>query len=484
MSLKKRQRGVSVRNLLLVVLLTALVFQASSCGTNSNNSVCTLRLVIECTPTSLNPHTVTDHDSRYILSCCSTPLVRRVNGSETSSWKFEAATEITDVTSELSRETRTIWSIKGDNGRAFRITLDPRLCWDDGTPITAEDYVASMELLLSPERHNPNAKLFTKGNTAIKNGSEYYDSGAPVLKPVVTPYTDAAEADYSFDINSGVVFFPLFTGTTLSSVTVREYAERGLLSHEIYDKLLSYADAYGLVPYSSSTRDIVHEAIKEIVAALGVFYDEEILKESLVLQNGNEHIVPFSEVGIFTEDDISFIYITEQPAKMDEVLSLLENIWLVRTDLYDEEVDEDSEADKTHYGTSAESFSSFGPYMIEKITNEGITLKRNPNWCERSLADEKEEYQADRVVFRVLSYSDSISGFFAGTIDVLTLRDAEAESFIASGLTPLSDDGNSFASSRVKVSADDPVRTCSFRMNDEEWKSFLLSHSGTALPGE
>lgn len=59
----------------------------------------------------------------------------------------------------------------------WQITLDERACWQDGTPITAEDMVQSMKYGLDPlMMHQPCANL-AQGTINIKNAQEYYMQG-------------------------------------------------------------------------------------------------------------------------------------------------------------------------------------------------------------------------------------------------------------------------------------------------------------------
>ena len=57
-----------------------------------------------------------------------------------------------DVTADYVGEE---WNIEeGETARAWKFTLRSDLKWQDGTPITAQDYVTSAELLLNPQAQN------------------------------------------------------------------------------------------------------------------------------------------------------------------------------------------------------------------------------------------------------------------------------------------------------------------------------------------
>ncbi len=463
----KKRLSFSAEYILLFLLLTSIVMQLSSCTLNHPKSSYTLRLGIEKFPSSLNPHKTASSEEQLISSCLSIPLVEKCENEDNIAWRYEAAQEITDVTSELTDELRIKWTITENSGRAFRITLNPLVQWEDGSSVTAEEYIASMEKLLSPNNLNPNAISFTEGKVAIKNGAAFRNSGKPKLAPVVPPYDDASQADYSFDINSKTAFFPLYASMTLTDITVKDFFSRGMVSKALYEKLVDSADDYGLIPYTQTTKQNIENMVKEISAALGLSFEDELLKESLVKIEGKEKTLPFTDVGLFLENEHSFLYITEKKAELNDIFSCFETVWLTREGDF---TDDDKKDPIIAF--------SFGPYRIDKHTDREIVLGRNPYWNGNSTAEENRHYQADRIVFTIISYENSITEYLNGKLDMIRLRDADAKAFCKSGFVAYDKDHSIFISPRLIMDPEDPVRSSSFLMNDSEWASYLLSHGG------
>ena len=73
------------------------------------------------------------------------------------------------------------WGIPADakngDGWAYKIKLRDDLRWEDGTPITAQDYVDSFQLLLSPEMKNYRASDKYEGTMTTVNSENYYWQG-------------------------------------------------------------------------------------------------------------------------------------------------------------------------------------------------------------------------------------------------------------------------------------------------------------------
>lgn len=85
-----------------------------------------------------------------------------------------AADEPKDVTAELAGQ----YGIKaGDLERAYVIKLREDLRWEDGTPITAVDFVESAKRLLDPKAQNYRADNFYGGSVVIHNAENYLKQG-------------------------------------------------------------------------------------------------------------------------------------------------------------------------------------------------------------------------------------------------------------------------------------------------------------------
>ena len=86
---------------------------------------------------------------------------------------YSAATKLEDVTSEVDAKWGYTAEQKEEGGYAWKITLRKDLKWDDGTAITAADFVYSMQQLLDPAFMNFRANTYYD-TLMIKNSKAYF----------------------------------------------------------------------------------------------------------------------------------------------------------------------------------------------------------------------------------------------------------------------------------------------------------------------
>ena len=94
---------------------------------------------------------------------------------------YSAATGIEDVTADVDAKWGYTDEQKADGGYAWKITLRDDLKWDDGTAITAADFVYSMKEQLNPKFMNFRANTYY--DTLMLHGAKaYFNSGAPIYE--------------------------------------------------------------------------------------------------------------------------------------------------------------------------------------------------------------------------------------------------------------------------------------------------------------
>ena len=110
-----------------------------------------------------------------------------------------AVGEPVDVTAEYVGED---WGIaEGDKAKAWKITLRNDIKWEDGTAITAVDFVESAKRLLNPVANNYRADSLYSGNMVIHNAKNHFYSGKEVQLDATEVYTE-----YSADYDNNLVF--------------------------------------------------------------------------------------------------------------------------------------------------------------------------------------------------------------------------------------------------------------------------------------
>ena len=86
---------------------------------------------------------------------------------------YSAATKLEDITATVDAKWGYTDAQKAEGGYAWKITLRDDLKWDDGTAITAADFVYSMQQLLDPAFMNFRANTYYD-TLMIKNSKAYF----------------------------------------------------------------------------------------------------------------------------------------------------------------------------------------------------------------------------------------------------------------------------------------------------------------------
>ena len=399
-----------------------------------------------------NPHTWETSADSLIQSYTASPLVAMsILDSEKGiyQWVYEMATSISDVTKE-HKEDLTEYNVtlqKGktadttQSGFVFEIALNPKAKWEDGTPITADDYLYSMEQLLNPKMRNYRANLYYAGESAVAGGSDYYHSGEPIYRAVVPPYGDGAVPDYSFDLSAREVYIHLTTrDMTFAPQSFGEMVSKGSIDADLYGSISEEANPYGYVKVTAANR----EAILALIDAYCKAYDrsvyeadgsvnEDIYKEFLFYDTGKfSEQVEFERVGCYKVDRYTIRYVTQNYIDFNYFLTSCTTNWLVKKDLYEANKDQSGELVTTRYGTSKDTYSSTGPYKIDSLqTDKQIVFTRNEHWYgwERdeqgnlySMTDFEvdgkrvEQYQTTKVVINVMDQSTAKQAFLKGEL--------------------------------------------------------------------
>ena len=80
-----------------------------------------------------------------------------------------------DVTKEYAGNKKYGVPASAKNGWAWRVKLIENATWEDGEPITSEDFVYSMQQFLNPEMKNYRASNWYEGIFSLANAKGYYD---------------------------------------------------------------------------------------------------------------------------------------------------------------------------------------------------------------------------------------------------------------------------------------------------------------------
>ena len=242
-------------------LLAALLAVASlaSCG-ETVRGVCTYNTYTSVSPSNWNELTYQDNNDTQIMSY--------ISGSFFSfDFKFDADGEIVpgqfvvnydgaekleDVTSEYAGEYGV--PAEAESQYAYKITLRDTLKWDDGTAITAEDFVYTMKEQLNPAAKHYRADSFYNSGTVIHKARNYVFQGSTVTEDnnvtgAIASTEDLVKgSDGKYTFNGQRAMFAVGAASDwCGGNSLADYAGAGYLNVDKFKVLYAMCDAEGYV---------------------------------------------------------------------------------------------------------------------------------------------------------------------------------------------------------------------------------------------
>ena len=329
--------------------------------------------------------------------------------------EYAAATMLEDVTARYAAKYRFNAE---DKGYVWKITLREDLVWDDGTPITAADFVYSMKEQLNPLFRNYRADSYYNSGTVIHNAQGYAKQGLVVDETVSNLFSGIAAAkeagytDLYLDMNAVNVAFGEWFGGSYAQVK-----EAGLL--DFYFMMYENGEALGQNFFAKYDLEVAENGQILVTDEMIADYakcdnwdavpDADVAKLSVI----NGYVYPeidFEDVGIFVGDnEYELVLVLDKALPLlneDGTLSYIAayefSLPLVKRDLYEmckKAPDTNYGVWTTDYNTSVETSASWGPYKLtEYIQGEKYVLERNENWYGYSADIYEGQYQTDRIV--------------------------------------------------------------------------------------
>ena len=451
---------MKMKRYVAVAMAVATTVALASCTQNNENPKAhTYNTYSTALGSNWNPHTWETSADSAIQGYITSPFVDiSIKNSKTQEyqWVYEMATKVEDVTADRKEDltkyncnlgSKTLDSI--ESGYVFEITLNENAKFDDGTKITADDYVKSMELLLNSSMRNYRANTYYSGTSAIAGGKKYFDSEAPIYEPIVPAYEE--EGDYSFDMTNNKVYLNVDS----NEMRIASYSFADMVDYNIVnaDDLTKFGDAnaYGYYEYNDNTKEAMYKVMDQYLSGFGasIYTDEaktqvnmEYVMEFLFYNTGKKgEKFEFSGVGIYKVSDYKFRYVCESYIEKNYFLSSLTSNWLVKTDVYEKLYDTTGELKTTTYCTSKDTSPSYGPYKIESLQDaKQLVLTRNENWygyerdADGNLVKDEDgnlvsytnfkvdgkterQYLTDKIVIDVMTDETAKQKFLKGEID-------------------------------------------------------------------
>ena len=344
---------------------------------------------------------------------------------------YSAATKLEDITATVDAKWGYTDDQKAEGGYAWKITLRDDLKWDDGTAITAADFVYSMQQLLDPAFMNFRANTYYD-TLMIKNSKAYffqnqegtYETIGGRGYASVQAAIDAGETVYANAWN-------MWGAAGYTDANGNECPEWVAITDETV-----YNNADGSDPVSGKFLYDNYGAYLEP----GTGYDAAVYVE-----NTNRNVA-WDSVGIYSIDDENAIVLCLDKAysflKEDGSLSVwapyyFSSLPVVHKAKY--EASKIAPADgatlwTSNYNSSLETTASWGPYKLAEFeAGSHYKLVKNENWYGWNLDQYANQYNITAINCRkVEEFATKWMGFLNGSYDDASLQTENVAEYLDS----------------------------------------------------
>ena len=443
----------------VVALITAMLFTAVlilpvlvACNNNndSGEATYTYNEYISQSPRSWNTHNATTDTDTYIQGYTEIGLYDFTLSEDKTTYAFVDEMATGDPVDVTSRYAGRYGIAANESGKAWEITLNPDATWENGTAITAEDYVWSMERVLSPDMKNSAAATYITGDYKIYNANNYYSYGTTESYFAIndTEYTDAqleqfvADGTLYLSLTENVIYQPS-DGSMGFSYSLSEWHdlqpsffedETGADCYPTLEAALTNVNEFGYAQITDSNFDTVKSCLNVLYNNMSAYIPSWYCTLSLLSYESVEK-TPFDDVGIFaTSNNTKFVLVFVNPLSQWDVKYLLTDNWIVYRPYYEAGYSTQGSLTVTNYGTTSGQYMGYGPYKLQSYqTDSQITFTRNENWYgykEGATNYHPGQFQTDRIVCRIISdQNTALLEFEAGNLDSVRLNANNMEQY-------------------------------------------------------
>lgn len=389
-------------------------------------------------PTNWNPHVYQTSTDSEILTYTEKGFYGFDYNETKDGYKIipEMASDFpTDVTSQYVGQ---YGIVEGDTAKAWQIPLNMDAKYDNGDPITAADYVKSLELLLNPAAANYRADSVYSGNLKIYNAENYYKQGSTVMEASDKIFADWADASAN---NADALIFDLehsFIGNYINS---QGYGtESYLTKYDGYNGLASALWGFDKAQLNALTGKTWAEIADD--ADLSAIWDE-VLAFWKTEPNEEFHFfstefvypeVAFENVGIKASEDGKSItlFLINSLEGFYLHYSLTGN-WLVHVPTYEKYTTIENGLYTNTYGTSVDTYVGYGPYKLTFFQKDAeIKFTKNPHFYGHS----EDTYQTTDINIKfVEEASTRLEMFLKGQLDSYGLDVEDMDTYQSSKYT-------------------------------------------------
>lgn len=312
--------------------------------------------------------------------------------------KYSAAIGLEDVTATVDSKWGYTDEQKEAGGYAWKFTLRDDLAWDDGTPITAEDFVYTMQEQLNPLFFNMRASTYYV-NMSVKGAREYLYSASEMVYVTISSegYTSVSDALENYDGDLYIDVYNFYNAEGYVDAEGNECPQYvSIDSTTVYDTPEAWES--GTAEDAFSGQMLITEYLSYLTTSDVYAYVEN-----------EDYGVTYDNVGFYSPSTYELVICLDSPVyalKEDGSLSYLaaytfQSFPLVKRDLYEsckQAPVAGSELWTSNYGSSLETTASWGPYKLTQFQRgHSYTLSRNDEWFGYDLDDYAGQYQVTSI---------------------------------------------------------------------------------------
>ena len=344
---------------------------------------------------------------------------------------YSAATKLEDVTASVDAKWGYTEEQKAEGGYAWKITLRDDLKWDDGTAITAADFVYSMQQLLDPAFMNFRANTYYD-TLMIKNSKVYFfQNQEGTYETIGTLGYESVQAALDAGNELYVNIWNMWGAEGYKDEAGNEAPEWVKFTDETV-----YNNEAGDDPVSGKFLYDNYGAYLEP----GTGYDAAIYVE-----NTNRDVA-WDSVGIYSIDEENAIVLcldkTYSFLKEDGSLSVwapyyFSSLPVVHREKY--EASKIAPADgatlwTSNYNSSLETTASWGPYKLAEFeAGSHYKLVKNENWYGWNMTEYANQYNISAINCRkVEEFATKWMGFLNGSYDDASLQTENVAEYLDS----------------------------------------------------
>ena len=419
----------------------------------------TLRESSSASPKTWNVHNWETNTDSLIMGYTEMGLYDFVYSNEGGTEHYEIIPEMAaakPVAEELTEAEVALYGYKGTETRVkWKIALNEKATWADGTPINADTYLYSMQQMLRPDMKNYRASSYYSGSLALANAETYYKNGEKVFKP--NGSEGSIDQKVYFSLYEPVVGLDEGDGNLSLYECCADYMST--YGPALFPKLKALFDnvaVYGspsvpkAVEVTSANRAEIFAALKEFGDQ---FYNLNIVDSDDLGKTGwvegecvagaersvanffvvavDEYNATFEEVGIKKTGEYEITLFLAKPITDFYLFYSLASNWIVYQPLYEAGMTLTGNLYSTNYGTSLSTYMSYGPYKLTAYQiDKSIVMERNLEWYGYHDGKHVGQFQTSKIDVQIVpTQATQLLMFEKGDLDSAALQGSDMKKY-------------------------------------------------------